>query len=458
MAAPTVPVEEIKKVIETGLGKSISEVFDSFNETPLAAASLAQVHRAVLNGKNVVLKVQRPHAEETTREDVEIIRSIIKLAESYSHTVYMLNLSGVLEEFAEQLKHELDFKLESYNILRFARNFKDDKTIHVPEVHQELTTKRLITMEYLDGINVLNVDRLRDEGYDFDKIVQSGISLTFRSVFEFGFFHADPHPGNLFILPGNVIGVVDFGMMADVSWRDRERLAKLIYFLAIKDEKRVARALNALMESESDVIAEELEPRMSAIIRQYSDVPASEMRAAAMVFAMINATLHLGARLRPQLIWVAKTVANIENIAREYKVDFGSIVEFGKPFAAKVLLNKFNPVKQPQEYLYWVDDLIEVLRNLPYDFSMFVKEIRKGKLKIEFEHIGLDPLRQTISRATNRMAIALLATALLLSSSLIVLAKVPPFLFGISTLGFVGYLLAMLLCFILALSILFRSK
>ena len=451
-----IPADTIKDIIESELRRPINEVFDSFDDTPIAAASLAQVHRAVLKGKQVVLKVQRPNIVETTEADIDIMRNLAGLAERYSPTLYLINAIGLVEEFNQQMKKELDFRMEAYNLRRFAQNFADDDTIHVPDVYMELSTKRIITMEYLDGINISNTEKLIDEGYNLRLIARRGAVLGFKSTFQFGFFHADPHPGNIIMLPGNIIGLVDYGMMATLSLRDRERLAKLVYFISIRDEKRVARALNELMESEDTIPAEDLEPQMSSIINEYGDVTAGELRLAGMLFSMMRAIMTHGGRLRPQLLWVTKSIAIQEEIAASLHADF-NLMELGKPFAEKILNQKFNPFSQPFGLYYWLNDVLDTARDLPYDIGIVLREFRKGRFRIKFEHIGLEPIRLTMERIANRTALTIIIAALLISSSMLILAKVPPFVGSMPLFGFIGYIAAIVLSVLLIIAVVRRK-
>ncbi|MES0329565.1 MAG: AarF/UbiB family protein, partial [Dehalococcoidales bacterium] len=209
--AEYVSAEAIRNVIQAELGRPVEEVFDSFSDEPLAAASLAQVHRAVLGGEEVVIKVQRPDITEAIHIDLDIMHFLATLWERYSAQAYYIRPVGLVEEFTEDLKRELDFGLETNNMTQFARNFAGEETLHVPDVYQELSTRKMIVMEFIDGISISNVQRLTDEGYDLPLIARRGADISFRAALEFGFFHSDPHPGNVLVLPGNVVSLLDYG-------------------------------------------------------------------------------------------------------------------------------------------------------------------------------------------------------------------------------------------------------
>jgi ubiquinone biosynthesis protein len=452
----TVSAEIIRGVIEAELGRPINELFESFDDTPVGAASLAQVHRATFRGKQVALKVQRPNIVETIEVDMDILRSVAHLAERYSHQVYLFNVLGLVEEFAQQIRRELDFRMEVNNMRRFSQNFAGDATVHIPEVYAELCTQRVITMEYLDGISISDTQRLSDEGYDLQLIARRGVDMGFKTIFEHGFFHADPHPGNILVLPGNVIGLVDFGMMATLSLRDRESFARLVHSISLHDERRVARALAELTEHEEVTSAEELEPALSNIITEYSGRFVSELYLAGMLFAIMRVVMKREGRLRPQLVWAAKSVAIAEEIGQSLNADF-DIMEVGKPYAWKLLTQKLNPFHERYELYYWFTDALNIVRDLPYDVGIVLRQARKGRLKVEFQHVGLEPIRRSMDRLAHRIPLTILIAALLLSSSVLVLAKVPPFVGDMPLLALIGYIITIILGFILVIYIIRRS-
>jgi ubiquinone biosynthesis protein len=346
--------------------------------------------------------------------------------------------------------------MEVNNMRRFSENFADDATVHIPEFYPELCMQRVITMEFVDGINISETQRLSDEGYNLQEIARRGVDIGFKTIFQHGFFHADPHPGNIFVLPGNVIGLIDFGMMATLSLHDRESFAKLVHSISTRDERRVARALTELTEHEEVTPAEELEPAISNIITDYGGRFARELYLAGMLFAMMRAVMKREGRLRSQLIWATKTIAIAEEIGQSLSADF-DIMEVGKPYAWKLLTQKLNPLRQTNELYYWFIDAMSIVRDLPYDVGIVLQQIRKGRLKVEFEHVGLEPIRRSMDRVAHRIPLTILIAALLLSSSVLVLAQVPPFVGSIPLLALIGYIIAGILGFILAIYIIRRS-
>jgi len=450
------PTEAAIQVVESELKKPISEICDSFDVIPLAAASLAQVHRAFIKGKEVVFKIQRPRITQVIDVDLDIMHSLAVLLERYLPSFYVINPVGLVREFSENIHRELDFRLEANSMRRFAHNFANTAWVHIPEVFPEhCCTQKVLIMEYVEGINISDIERLQREGYDLKLLARRGADISFRSALEHGFFHADPHPGNLLILPGNVFCLLDYGMMGRLSARYRERMGKLLYFMAENDEARTARALVSLIESNEVIDAETLEVDISVIIQEFSQTSLSEVRLGNVFLRLLQLLQRHNARFPTHLIWLFKSIATLEDVARRMDPEF-ELVQAARPYSRRLVLKDLNPVHQTRQAYLSIVDSLNFLKDLPYDAGIVLDQLKKGRVKIEFEHVGLEPLRKTLHQITHHIALSLLLSALLIASSVIVLSGVPPLLGSIPVIGIVGFGLSAVLAVILIISLLVR--
>jgi ubiquinone biosynthesis protein len=310
-------------------------------------------------------------------------------------------------------------------------------------------------MEYIEGIQVSDIDRLKSEGYDLKLLSRRGSDIGFRSALEYGFFHADPHPGNLLILPNNVICLLDYGMMGIISTRYRERIGQLLYFMAENDEWRASRALLSLIESHDPIDAESLEVDVSNIIQEFSQASLSQIQLGGIFLRLLRLLHRHNARFPTHLIWLFKSIATLEDLSRKMDPDF-ELVNSAKPYARKLVLKDLNPVRQSRELYLSLIDSLKFLKDLPYDTSVVMNQLKKGRVKIEFEHVGLDPLRKTLHQVTHHIALTILLSSLLISSSLIVLAGVPPLIGSIPIIGLIGFGISGILAIILIISLMLR--
>jgi ubiquinone biosynthesis protein len=247
---PPFSYTEVAQIIESELGGPPKDMFEHFEESPLAAASIGQVHRARLKDREeVVVKVQRPSIHKIIEVDLEIMLHLASLMERHLEEFQVNRPARIVEEFARTLEKEIDYTIEASHIERFSRQFIDDATVYVPKVFRETTTERVLTMEYVEGVKASEIERIEKEGLDRKVITARGADLMLKQVFDHGFFHADPHPGNIFVLPGNVICYLDFGMMGSIDRQTREDFADLVHSVVRRDESGAMKALLMLTQS-----------------------------------------------------------------------------------------------------------------------------------------------------------------------------------------------------------------
>jgi ubiquinone biosynthesis protein len=347
---------------------------------------------------------------------------------------------------------ELDFRLEAQNMHRFAENFRDSKTVHVPEVHKEFSTKRVITMDFVSGEGISEINALEEGGYDLSEIAHNCADAWIKSIFEYGFFHADPHPGNIMVMPDNSIYLLDYGMMGSVSNNQREKLSWLMYFISRQDEKRATRALLDLAVPLDRVNMRNLEIKMGKLIANYARLPMNELHFNTLVSDLFTLLKENKLKFDTYIIWLLKAASSGEDIARRLEADF-NFVEYSRPYVKSAIKQSLNPYEQLKELNFTAMDLMGLIRDLPYETKRLLTQITEGRLKIEFEHAGLEPFRKTLNKITNRLAISIILASLLIGSSLIVLAGLPPLIGEMPVIGLAGYIISGIFGLILVVSI-----
>jgi len=450
---PPFPFPEVEAVVKEELQKSIDQVFSSFEKQPLAAASIGQVHQArTLDGKNVVVKIQRPGIRRIIKVDLEIMMHLAGLMERHLEGWDIQRPTRVVEEFAHTLERELDYTLEAAYMERFARQFEDEHAVYVPQVYREATTSRVLTMEHIDGVKASDIDRLEKEGLDRIKIAKKGLVLIMKQIFEHGFFHADSHPGNIFVLPDNVICYIDFGMMGRLELEARERFADLIMSIVHRDEREAAKALLRLTLSEEGPDYPALQRDTAEFMDQHCYRPLKDVELGPLLHQLLEMAKRHRLGIPPDLFLMIKALSTVEGLGRALDPDL-DVIEQAAPFMKRIQLNRIHPRRITKDMANSGTDLFHLLKDIPGEVRTILKLARQGKVKMEFEHRGLEPMIAANDRISNRLSFSVVLASLVIGSGLIVLSGIPPKWHEIPVIGLIGFLVAGAMGFWLLISI-----
>ncbi|MEO8206112.1 MAG: AarF/ABC1/UbiB kinase family protein [Chthoniobacterales bacterium] len=454
---PPFPSKDARKIIEHELNKPLDEIFAVFEDEPIGAASMAQVHKALLkDGTTVAVKVQRPDIEKTIELDIAILVDLAKFVEKHVPESGGLNPVGVVEEFSKTLMKELDFNNEAQNVERFTRQFEDNPDIKAPLVFREASSPRVLTMEFITGWRIDDVDLLRKKKVDTVELAEKITNLIYMQVFDFGFFHGDPHPGNMTVLPGGVIGLYDFGMMGDFTPEFRESVALMIAGLAEKDHQQTMRSI---LEMSDEGIADN-QQQMLADVEKFSNEhlnqPLKDINLGFVLNQLLELLRNNQLRMKASFYLGIKALAQVEAIGRSLDPDLNFII-LGEPYAKKVIQDKYSPKQVFQLLRHLFGETVDFLKVFPHDFRTFYEGFKRGRYSIPMEHKfdpeGFEPLRKTLDSVANRLTNAILSASVLICSSIIVLSHIPPRFHDISIFGAVGVCFGMFMCVRLVFSI-----
>lgn len=443
-----------REIIEKELGKSVDTLFSSFEEVPLAAASIAQVHSASMkSGDKVVIKVQRPGIRYTIRSDMEILSDLAHLIERRLPETSPHDPVGIVDEFNQWITKELDFLQEARNIDRFGHNFKDDETIYVPKVYWNLTTSRVLTMEYIDGIRISDQVKLEKAGLDRRTIATNGAKAVLKQIFEHGFFHGDPHPGNLFILKGNVIAPLDFGLVGRLDDELIDEIGNLLNGIVQKNVDKIVRVFLNIGIVREEVDTRTLKHDIGEFLDRYYQAPLYQVNFEQIINEAVAVVSRHRIRTPRDLYLMGKALVIMEGVGRTLDPDF-DMISLAKPYVQKIMVRKLGPHRLMRDFSHLMEDFKDLLDTLPENLKTILLKFRRGDLGINIQHRGLDHLIRELDKSTNRLSFSLIIAALIIASSLIMQLNRGPRLFGLSAFGLIGYLIAAILGFWLIIAIL----
>ena len=451
----------VEKQFEKEFGKKIDNLFIEFNKIPIAAASISQVHRAKLkdnkNNKIVAVKIQRPNIHEIVKTDIAILLDLAKFIEKRSIYGQIYQPVEIIKEFKKTINKEMDFINEGYNIDKFYKNFKNNKTVKIPKVYWELTSNKILTMEYIDGVKISEVDNLKNSKLNKKIIASNGADMILKQIFEDGFFHGDPHPGNIFVMKNNVIGLIDFGMVGRIDKNMIESIADLLIAGIKNNAKKIVEILEKMNIIESDMDLKNIEIEIDNFIDKYYGMSLKKINMGKIIEEILEVMIRHKVKMPTDLVLLSKSLITVENIGCNLDPDFDMVVHT-KPYAKKLLKEKHSPSKLFKRGNNLVIEFFKLMELLPSEINNLFKIFKKNNFNINLKHQGLEKLILGIDKASNRLSISMIISALIIGSSLILIQKIGPFIFGYSAIGIIGYLIASFFGLFLIISMLKANK
>ena len=441
-AVPALPFAQVRPQLVEDLGADPEAVFERLEETPLAAASLAQTHRAWLaDGSAVVLKVRRPGIRDTVEADLRLMARLAEIVEERAPDLRRYHPAEVVQQFSASLRRELDFAAEGRNAERIAANFAGHDEVVVPRVYWEWTSERLNVQECLQGIAGTDLAAVDAAGLDRAQLAATGAGIVLKMVLEDGFFHADPHPGNIFYLPDGRIGVIDFGMVGRVSEQRRFQIVQLLHGLVERESAPVADVLMEWGEGGGEVDEARLQADVGAFVDQYRGVPLKDLHMGLMLTDVTTILRDNGLSLPPDLALMIKAFLTLEGMGRQLDPDF-DMAGAARPFLQRVVLQRYSPRTLLKRGRRTALDAMELVGDLPRELRRLLRTARRGRLHLQVEVTSLKAFGEQVDRAANRLTMGVITAALVVGSSIVMNSAgggvSSRWLLALGVLGFVG--------------------
>lgn len=434
---PTTPFDQMKQVIEEQLSQPLEEVYSQFNETPLGSASIGQVYKATLKetGEQVAVKVQKPGIRDIIIADVTIMKNLAMKADKYITKTRTYNLPAMVREFERSIFKELDYMEEVMNMQKVTHNFENEDYVKIPKVYTDYCGDKVITMELIDGFEVTELFDNQKEGIDNKQIANYGIRSYFKQVILDGFFHADPHPGNMFITPDGRVCYIDFGMMGTLSEEFRGNLARLILLLLDGNSNNLIKQLVYMKIITPEQDTEELRMDIEDLLARYMGAELDQMDG--ILEKLINTMIKHNVILPREFVMIGRGVALIEDTGNKLDPEFNATEEIQK-LSSQIVKQKLNPSNLITGGVNYIVEIEHLLKDLPDRVNSTLNKVEQGEIEVNLNHTGLDDFK-------NQISVSLIISALIIGSSLAILADKGPRILDISVIGFLGFVVSAIL-------------
>jgi ubiquinone biosynthesis protein len=430
-------------MIEGDLGQPVERLFREFDPVPMAAASIGQVHRAVLpNGRRVAVKVQRPGAPRQIEADLNLMYQAARLAKERVRALDFIDARGLVDEFARSIRQELDYRLEARNAETFRKSFAGHPHVRIPRVYWSYTRPRVLTLEHIDGTQLADIDTL---GYSLDERRRLAHVLTeawMTMIFRHGFFHGDPHPANILVLAPDRIGLVDFGLAGRLTDEDVSKATRLFIDVANENVEALPKRLGDLgvrypKEREEEFVAE-----LRELFYRYYGATLAEIDPQQVIREVFAVIYRLNLRLPTRFVLLDKAVATLGSVGIELSPDF-NVFEVARPYARSLMLGRYTPGRIASRARRETWNLVQIGAEIPYQVHDVLEQARDGQIEVGFVHKGLDEFMHRMDVVFNRLVMALVVAGGLIGSSLIgIFAEDGPQLMGLHALSVLGFVLS----------------
>ncbi|MDD2898716.1 MAG: AarF/UbiB family protein [Desulfuromonadaceae bacterium] len=439
---PCFSFEEVLTQITRELGGPAGQFFTEIDPVPLAAASIAQVHRARLkSGEDVVVKVRRPGIVAVVESDISALMALAGLAERHVPGSELYEPVGIVREFARTIRREMDFSREAHTIEKFRDNFKKTPWMHFPRVYWEQSSRAILTMEYIAGVKVSDREQLSRLGLDGTLIACRGADAFLEMVLNHGFFHADLHPGNVLILPENVICLLDYGIVGRLDEELKKFLTDILAAIVSRDMDEVVSLLLFAGDISDSLDVRSLKRDLYNFIDSYYEIPLKDIEVGRMLMEFIEIITLYSIRIPTDLMLLAKSLVLIEGMGRTLDPAFDMAGHL-RPFIIKAIRQKFSPKHISREITQITHSYLNLARNIPRDLKEIINRINRNKFKMDLEHRGLDKFTADFDRSINRLSTSMILAAMIIGSSIMMQTDKGPKIMDFPVLAFLGYTVA----------------
>lgn len=442
---PPMPDHIAKEVVEFELKGKVEDLFAWFEPKPFASASIAQVHKATsTSGERLALKIQRPDIQEIILEDIKVMYSIAIVLEKRIPSLKSFDPFGLVKNFEEAILKELDFINESINVQRFYNNIandnRSDQFAEAPKVYRSFTTRKILALEFMNGIKIDKINELKEQGFEIKLIAKRLIISYFKQIFQYGFFHADPHPGNLLVRANGHICYLDFGMMGSILPRDIEIFGQLFLAITRKDVNKIIRALQRLSNYSPIENMRALEFDISEFVEKYYVRSVHENEMSTVLLELKDIIVSHELKVPTHFFLFARSLVTIEGVIEKLNPDLDQFA-MARPYLLRSISRKFDPVKMGEKTVNSIYEFGKYMEEFPRDLKNAVRRINSGKVKVDLTHQGIDPVIHTIHRSTKQLISAFIMSALIIGSSLLIISNVKPLWNEISVMGILGLII-----------------